>query len=106
MNDFRQMALALPGAVEKDHFGAPSFRVDDKIFAQLSADGNAALVKLPLEVQASLVLERPKDCRPEEHWGRYGWTRLCWRNFEVDFLKELLETSFLAVQPRRKRGSS
>jgi hypothetical protein len=29
----RQLALALPEAVEQDHHGRPSFRVGDKIFA-------------------------------------------------------------------------
>src|SRR5690242_10281365 len=31
----RSLALALPGAVEQDHHGRPSFRVDGKIFATL-----------------------------------------------------------------------
>ncbi|HXR14452.1 MAG TPA: MmcQ/YjbR family DNA-binding protein [Solirubrobacteraceae bacterium] len=31
----RTLALALPGAVERDHHGRPSFRVDGRIFATL-----------------------------------------------------------------------
>ena len=31
----RELALALPGAVERDHHGRPSFRVEGRIFATL-----------------------------------------------------------------------
>jgi len=33
--DARRLALALPGAVEQDHHGRPSFRVGGRIFATL-----------------------------------------------------------------------
>ncbi len=46
MSDFRAIALTQPSAIELDHFGAPSFRVNGKIFAQLSQDGEMGLVKL------------------------------------------------------------
>lgn len=35
----RQLALALPEAVERDHHGRPSFRVGGKIFATLWDEG-------------------------------------------------------------------
>jgi hypothetical protein len=34
-DDARRLALALPGAVEQDHHGRPSFRVSRRIFATL-----------------------------------------------------------------------
>ena len=33
--DVREIALALPDAIEQDHHGRPSFRVRGKIFATL-----------------------------------------------------------------------
>src|SRR5690349_7953723 len=35
LNQVRKLALALPEAVEQDHFGRPSFRVRGRIFATL-----------------------------------------------------------------------
>ena len=35
METARQIALALPGTVEVDHFGMPSFRVNNKIYSTL-----------------------------------------------------------------------
>ncbi|MFN7400477.1 MAG: hypothetical protein ACK5SX_15795 [Sandaracinobacter sp.] len=53
IEDLRAAALALPEAVEMPHFGAPSFRVKGRIFAQLAvkdleSDGpKRAILKLP-----------------------------------------------------------
>ena len=42
----RQMALSLPGTTEKDHFGIPSFRTKNRIFATLWLKHNRMMVKL------------------------------------------------------------
>ena len=34
-NEFRSLALTLPGAVESAHMGHPDFRIDGRIFATL-----------------------------------------------------------------------
>jgi hypothetical protein len=34
-DDARRLALSLPGAIEQDHHGRPSFRIKGKIFATL-----------------------------------------------------------------------
>jgi hypothetical protein len=39
-DEARRLALALPGAVEADHHGRPSFRVAGKIFATLRDDNH------------------------------------------------------------------
>jgi hypothetical protein len=45
-DDPRALALALPGAVEQDHHGSPSFRVGGKIFATLDQADRALLAEL------------------------------------------------------------
>ncbi len=103
MTDFRSLALALPEAVEQDHFGSPSFRVGGKIFAQLSADEDVGLVKLARPIQEAFVCSHPEDCWAEEQWGRYGWTRLRWRNLPSETVSDLLNQSWRAVAPRNVR---
>ena len=39
-DEARELALALPDAVEQDHHGRPSFRVGGKIFATLWDEGH------------------------------------------------------------------
>jgi hypothetical protein len=64
----RELALALPEAVEEDHHGRPSFRVRGKIFATLWSD--EALNVMPGEAEIhALVQAAPDVCSPV-HWGR------------------------------------
>jgi hypothetical protein len=70
---FRKLALALPEVEEKSHFGKPDFRVRNKIFAGLSADGVRANLKIISKVQAALVHGRPETFSfAPGAWGRSG----------------------------------
>jgi hypothetical protein len=91
----------MTGAFEQAHFGNPSFRVDAKIFAQLSSDGAECVLKLPLSKQEWLLFTYPDDCWAEPHWGRYGWTSLRWGAFESELLKELISQSWSAAMRRK-----
>jgi hypothetical protein len=77
-NDFRRIALSLPGAEEGSHMGQPDFRVGSRIFATLAAAkqgfGN---VMLTPEQQADFVAEMPNVFVPVPgSWGRMGVTHL------------------------------
>jgi hypothetical protein len=75
-DDFRRIALALPEAEEKSHFGKPDFRVRNRIFASLPPGGHAVL-KLTPEEQAMLTEAEPDIFRPVKGgWGRQGWTEV------------------------------
>ena len=74
--DFRRHALALPGAVESSHMGHPDFRLNDQIFATLSAQAKGCgVLKLTLDQQQSFISEIPKVFEPVHGgWGRMGMT--------------------------------
>jgi hypothetical protein len=44
-DEVRSLALSLPEAVEHDHWGKPSFRVQNKIFVVLQPDGVSLVIK-------------------------------------------------------------
>ncbi len=104
MPDFRALALALPNAVEGAHFGAPDFRVNGKIFAQLTQDGTLGLVKLSPEIQQWAVATYPDICWVEPSWGRYGWTRFDWQAVPGDIVIDLLRHSWRLVAPKKMHG--
>jgi hypothetical protein len=64
----RELALALPEAVEQDHHGRPSFRVRGKIFATLWSEESLNAMPDEPEIHA-LVQAHPDVCAPV-HWGR------------------------------------
>ena len=66
--DARQLALALPDAVEQDHHGRPSFRVAGKIFATIW-DERTMNVMLDEPGIRTAVAEYPNWCA-ERYWGK------------------------------------
>ena len=76
-DDFRRIALAQDGAVERAHMGHADFRVARGIFATLGSPGPAwgALMLSP-ERQAMLLAAMPAAFEPASGaWGRRGWTK-------------------------------
>lgn len=76
-DDFRKLALALPGAVEGAHHGHADFRVNGRVFASLGPDEAWAMVKLLPHQQQSVAAARPAAFQPfNGAWGRGGATRV------------------------------
>ncbi len=76
--DFRRIALTLPGAEERSHMGSPDFRVGGRIFATLaSRDQGYGNLMLTAEQQAAFVEEAPDIFLPVPGgWGRMGATHI------------------------------
>lgn len=78
-DDFREIALSLPGAVEGSHMGHPDFRVGGpkgKIFASLTdEEAGLAMVKLSLDDQEVFVEKGGGAFEPcQGAWGMGGAT--------------------------------
>ena len=88
-DDFRRLALELPGTQEKSHMGHPDFRKDGKIFATLSYPNEEwAMVKVPQEEQQVLIEARPKAFVPVKGaWGRQGCTNVRLKTVDADILR-------------------
>jgi YjbR protein len=66
--DVRRIALALPGTVERDHHGFPSFRTARRIFATLPDEQHLRVMLSEEDIRAA-VAEWPAWCA-EQWWGR------------------------------------
>ena len=96
----RRLALALPEAVEQDHHGRPSFRVEGKIFATIW-DGEHVNVMLD-EDGIRTVVERDPEIYEEVRWGRRSAAaRVDLRRAEPSALAELLEDAWEGKAPKR-----
>jgi hypothetical protein len=85
----RQLALALPDAVEQDHHGRPSFRVSGKIFATLW-DERTMNVMLDHDGILTAVQARPDACA-ERWWGkRLAAVSVSLDDADAELLAELL----------------
>ena len=96
----RQLALALPEAVEQDHHGRPSFRVAGKIFAT-QWDESHVNVMLDEGGIRSALHSLPKTCE-EVWWGkRLTAVRVDLRKVYAKTLADLLADAWEFKAPRR-----
>ena len=96
IEDFRRIALSLPGVEESSHMGSPDFRVGGRIFATLAAQkqGYGNLLLDP-EQQAAFVQELPGVFLPiPGGWGRNGATHVRLSAANEDVLQGALRTAW------------
>jgi hypothetical protein len=99
----RHLALTLPEAVELDHHGRPSFRVDGKIFATLW-DEEHLNVMLDEGGIIQAVQKHPKVCE-EVWWGkRRAAVRVDLAAADPEMLRSMLEESWELRAPKRLLG--
>jgi|SRR5450755_390523 hypothetical protein len=100
----RQMALAFPGAEEKDHFGMPSFRVENKIFCTIHVKDERVMVKLSLIDQSVFCqLDKNTIYPVPGGWGRQGSTFIELRKVMKSILKDALTKAFVRVTFKRSK---
>lgn len=76
--EFRKMALEVPGAIEQSHMDHPDFRLYGKVFASLGApDDDWGMVKLTPAQQSTFIKRAPGMFQPcNGAWGRRGCTNV------------------------------
>jgi hypothetical protein len=98
-DEARRLALSLPDAVEQDHHGRPSFRINGKIFATLW-DGDHMNVMVDPGGILTAVQEHPDVCA-EVFWGkRLAAVRVSLSAAEPSLLTDLLSDAY-----ERKRSA-
>src|SRR5262245_61912597 len=104
-DDFRQLALSLPEAVEAAHMNHPDFRVGGKIFASLGPDDTWGMVKLTPREQAGAMRRASKVLsRASGAWGRGGATIIQLADADATMVDELLTAAWRNVAPKRLRN--
>jgi hypothetical protein len=99
-SEARELALALPEAVEQDHHGRPSFRVGGKIFAT-QWDDEHMNVMLDEGGILTAVEADPGTCE-EVWWGkRLAAVRVDLARVDRDTLAALLADAWEGKAPRR-----
>jgi hypothetical protein len=101
-NDFRNLALSLPEAVESSHMGHPDFRVRGKIFATLGPGETWGMVKLTPEQQVVFLRCWPAMFQPVKGaWGRRGCTTVCLEKAGEDGVRPALVAAWRNTAPKR-----
>lgn len=100
----RQIAMALPGTEERDHFGIPSFRVHNRIFSTLWVKENRMMVKLPPLEQAAFNAFDPAVFYPVPNkWGHKGATFVELAKVDPGMLQDALLQAWRAAASKKRK---
>ena len=101
-DQYRELALALPGAIESSHMSHPDFRVGGRIFATLGSRYRRGVVKLRPEQQDILTGAHPHWFTPAAGaWGRRGWTNVALDDIDEETVRSALLMAWRNTAPRR-----
>jgi hypothetical protein len=102
-NEFRELALSFPEAIESAHMHHPDFRVGGRIFATVGyPDENSAMVKLSPDDQKEFVRTRPGIFTPVKGaWGRQGATNINLPAVTIKIAREALTAAWRNTAPKR-----
>ena len=106
-NDFRRIALSLPGAEENSHMGAADFRVGGRIFATLASQNEGyGNLMLTIEQQSAFVEELPEIFLPiKGGWGRMGMTHIRLAKANEDVLTGALRAAWQLRADKNKKSA-
>ena len=102
----RRLALALPEATEQEAWGAPTFRVRNKMFAMYvhnhHGDGRLAVwINAPIGVQEMLVGDGSGTYFVPPYMGPKGWIGVILEHIGDDALHEHLVDAYCMVAPKK-----
>ena len=101
-DEFRNLALSLPEAVEGAHGGHADFRVRGKIFATLGPDDDWGGLKLTPDGQGMFVRSEPGAFQPfNGAWGRRGGTRVELAAADEASVRQALIAAWRNTAPKR-----
>ena len=100
-DEFRRLALSLPGATESAPLGVPAFFVRTKNFAGLGhPEGERAGVKLTPAEQAAYLAADPHAFLAKGPRGRRGWTVVDLAEANPERLRAALVAAWRNAAPR------
>ena len=100
-NEFRELALSFPEAIESAHMHHPDFRVGGKIFATLGyPNEDSAMVKLSADDQKKFIRTSPPVFTPVKGaWGRQGGTTINLPAATTEIVREALTAAWSNIAP-------
>ena len=99
----RAIALELPEALERSHFGHPDFRVKNRIFATLWPERHRSVLRLTREDQAAALLSDPGVFTIPSGAGRGGWTNVDLSKIDEEQFREWTRKAWTALPRPRPR---
>jgi hypothetical protein len=102
IEDFRQMALSFPDAVEKPHFELTSFRIRKGIFATLDIKNNrACLMMTPKDQSVFSAFDNKIIYAVPNKWGLKGATYVDLKKVRKSICRDGLKAAFENISTKK-----
>ncbi|HWE36591.1 MAG TPA: MmcQ/YjbR family DNA-binding protein [Isosphaeraceae bacterium] len=98
----RQVAGALPGAVEGTSYGTPAFHVRKTLFVRLHQDGDALVVKVAEADRAMRMRADPETFSITDHYRNYPWMLVRLATVDPADLADLVTEAWRLGAPKRR----
>ena len=103
LDDFRALALALPGVEEGLAYGSPIWRVGKRMLTRVWEDGETVVLKMDEAMRDALIAAQPDVFFVTDHYLGHplGLARLT--ATEADQIAEILRAGWRDIAPKRLR---
>jgi hypothetical protein len=95
------IALRMPGAEQKEHFGNVDFRVRNKVFASFPGPDHMTVRLDPQHARMLVASDSETYALHPGVWGQRGWTRITLSRIPPDELADLIHESWSRVAPKQ-----
>lgn len=99
--ELRSFLMGLPETKEIDHWGKPSFRVNNKIYAALQPDGTTLTLKTTGEDRSVYTAMAPETYRIPDTFSKLNYMHADLQKADPDELKGLLLKAWAGVAPKK-----
>ena len=100
--EFAELALSFPEAVQGRHIETDDFRVLGRIFATLRQSDGRAVVKFSPDEQRLFMETAPGMFEPVPgSWGQKGWTRVVLAQADAETVRHAMGYAWRSVAPKK-----
>lgn len=95
----REVASALPEAVEGTSYGTPAFHVKKKLFLRLHDSGESIVVRIPIPAREALMKANPESFYITDHYLKHPAMLVRLATVDLADLKNMILQSWRMMAP-------
>ena len=97
----REIAQALPGAVEGTSYGTPAFHVKKKLFVRFHQSGESVVVHIPMAAREAMMKSDPESFYITDHYLNYPYMLVRLSTVDLSDLRNLIVESWRQMAPAK-----
>ncbi|MBD3918408.1 MmcQ/YjbR family DNA-binding protein [Paenibacillus sp. PR3] len=101
ITEIRELALSMPGAEEVEHWGKPSFRMNNKIFAVIQDDKKTLTVKTTKEERAFYIQNDPDSYSIPDTFSNLNYMHIKLESAKDAEVKDCIRDAWGCVAPKK-----